>query len=138
MARALDSQFVRRPWLKSRSGHFLDLFSFVSSSNPWPRLSIANRLPPVSWGFQSCYAPFGSDLLRSMSRANFFFYYYFFYFIITLGIHLQYSYTVLTYNKTTKFTYVTALLLTCLLLTYIKIPKTSLQQTKGLLKTINK
>ena len=59
-----------------------------------------------------------------------------FYFIITLGIHLQYSYTVLTYNKTTKFTYVTALLLTCLLLTYIKIPKTSLQQTKGLLKTI--
>ena len=61
-----------------------------------------------------------------------------FYFIITLGIHLQYSYTVLTYNKTTKFTYVTALLLTCLLLTYIKIPKTSLQQTKGLLKTINK
>ena len=63
---------------------------------------------------------------------------FFFYFIITLGIHLQYSYTVLTYNKTTKFTYVTALLLTCLLLTYIKIPKTSLQQTKGLLKTINK
>ena len=35
---------------------------------------------------------------------------------------------VLTYNKTTKFTYVTALLLTCLLLNYIKIPKTSLQQ----------
>ena len=68
----------------------------------------------------------------------FFFYFFIFYFIITLGIHLQYSYTVLTYNKTTKFTYVTALLLTCLLLTYIKIPKTSLQQTKGLLKTINK
>ena len=67
-----------------------------------------------------------------------FFYFILFYFIITLGIHLQYSYTVLTYNKTTKFTYVTALLLTCLLLTYIKIPKTSLQQTKGLLKTINK
>ena len=73
--------------------------------------------------------------------SNTFFFYFFiflFYFIITLGIHLQYSYTVLTYNKTTKFTYVTALLLTCLLLTYIKIPKTSLQQTKGLLKTINK
>ena len=68
----------------------------------------------------------------------FLFYFILFYFIITLGIHLQYSYTVLTYNKTTKFTYVTALLLTCLLLTYIKIPKTSLQQTKGLLKTINK
>ena len=69
-----------------------------------------------------------------------FFYFYFilFYFIVTIVIHLQYSYTVLTYNKTTKFTYVTALLLTCLLLTYIKIPKTSLQQTKGLLKTINK
>ena len=67
-----------------------------------------------------------------------FFIIFYFYFIITLGIHLQYSYTVLTYNKTTKFTYVTALLLTCLLLTYIKIPKTSLQQTKGLLKTINK
>ena len=66
------------------------------------------------------------------------FYFILFYFIITLGIQLQYSYTVLTYNKTTKFTYVTALLLTCLLLTYIKIPKTSLQQTKGLLKTINK
>ena len=63
------------------------------------------------------------------------FYFILFYFIITLGIHLQYSYTVLTYNKTTKFTYVTALLLTCLhmLLTYIKIAKTSLQQTKGLL-----
>ena len=69
---------------------------------------------------------------------HFYYYYYYYYFIITLGIHLQYSYTVLTYNKTTKFTYVTALLLTCLLLTYIKIPKTSLQQTKGLLKTINK
>ena len=42
----------------------------------------------------------------------FFFYVILFCFIITLGIHLQYSYTVLTYNKTTKFTYVTALLLT--------------------------
>ena len=76
---------------------------------------------------------------QSQVLAGFFFFYFIlFYFIITLGIHLQYSYTVLTYNKTTKFTYVTALLLTCLLLTYIKIPKTSLQQTKGLLKTINK
>ena len=65
-------------------------------------------------------------------------FFFFFKFIITLGIHLQYSYTVLTYNRTTKFNYVTALPLTCLLLTYIKIPKTSLQQTKGLLKTINK
>ena len=40
----------------------------------------------------------------------FIFYFILFYFIITLGIHLQYSYTVLTYNKTTKFTYVTAFL----------------------------
>ena len=39
--------------------------------------------------------------------SSFFLFFFFnlilFYFIITLGIHLQYSYTVLTYNKTTKF-----------------------------------
>ena len=85
--------------------------------------------------FRDCRVHIFSD---NLSRNIYIFFYLFlFYFIITLGIHLQYSYTVLTYNKTTKFTYVTALL-TCLLLTYIKIPKTSLQQTKGLLKTINK
>ena len=82
--------------------------------------------------------PRGRLDLKPKQELFFLFYFILFYFIITLGIHLQYSYTVLTYNKTTKFTYVTALLLTCLLLTYIKIPKTSLQQTKGLLKTINK
>ena len=64
---------------------------------------------------------------------NFFFFYNHTWHSLT--IQLQ---SVLTYNKTTKVTYVTALLLTCLLLTYIEIPKTSLQQTKGLLKTINK
>ena len=75
---------------------------------------------------------------RSMTRFFFFFLIYnHTWHSLTIQLHnLKYKYG--TYNKTTKITYVTALLLTCLVLTYIKIPKTSLQQTKGLLKTINK
>ena len=36
---------------KSHSHHLLDLFSVVPSSNPWPRLYLANWLPPASWVF---------------------------------------------------------------------------------------
>ena len=39
------------PGFKSCSDHLLDLFSVVLSSNLWPRLQIANRLPSGTWGF---------------------------------------------------------------------------------------
>ena len=41
----------RVPGFESQSGHLLDLFSVVPSSNPLPRLYLANWLPPASWGF---------------------------------------------------------------------------------------
>ena len=66
----------------------------------------------------SCSSSSLSSSLSSspLSLLIYFIYFILFYFIITLGIHLQYSYTVLTYNKTTKFTYVTALLLTTIII----------------------
>ena len=42
------------PRFKSRSGHLLDLFSVVPSSNPRSRLYIANCMPGIlvpGWGF---------------------------------------------------------------------------------------
>ena len=36
---------------ESRPVHLLDLFSVVPSSNPWPRLQIADWFPPSSWVF---------------------------------------------------------------------------------------
>ena len=41
----------RAPGFESHSGHLLDLFMVVPSSNPQPRLYLANWLRPVSWGF---------------------------------------------------------------------------------------
>ena len=35
----------------SQSGHLLDFFMVITISNLQPRLSIANMLPPASWGF---------------------------------------------------------------------------------------
>ena len=46
------------PGFESCSGHLLGLFSVVPSSNPRPHVSIANWLPPASWGFKSCYGVF--------------------------------------------------------------------------------
>ena len=39
------------PGFESCSGHLLDLFSVVPSSNRRAPLQIANWLPPASWGF---------------------------------------------------------------------------------------
>ena len=46
----LDSE-SSGPGFESCSGHLLDLFLVVLILNPWPRLYIANWLPPTSWGF---------------------------------------------------------------------------------------